>query len=99
VLISDHAKRRASERMLLTRKRIAELKRRLVALLKVGVQPDKRGAIHVFLDGGYEAVLVPDMGHWTVVTILEPPDVIITEEHRAPQWPVALPMSNVVNAR
>lgn len=46
----------------------------------MGVEPDEFGAVHIYLEGGYEAVLVPDVGCWTVLTILEPPFQIIVEK-------------------
>lgn len=62
------------------RRLVSEIRKRLNAALRLGVEPDEFGAVHIYLEGGYEAVLVPDMGCWTVVTILEPPGSIIGED-------------------
>lgn len=82
-----HTQRRARDK---TRRRlISEIRKRLEAALKLGVEPDGYGAIHIFLEGGYEAVLVPDVGYWTVLTILEPPNVITEHEQREAQRPAS----------
>ncbi len=70
------------------RRFVSEIRKRLNAALRLGVEPDEFGAVHIFLEGGYEAVLVADVGCWTVLTILEPPNVIIEHEQREVQWPV-----------
>ncbi len=76
-----HTQRRARAK---TRRRlISEIRKRLNAALRLGVEPDEFGAVHIFLEGGYEAVLVPDMGCWTVVTILEPPIPIIDKKENS----------------
>lgn len=62
------------------RRLVSEIRKRLEAALRLGVEPDEFGAVHIFLEGGYEAVLVADVGCWTVLTILEPPFQIIVEE-------------------
>ncbi len=61
------------------RKLVNHIRSRLLAALKQGVKV-KNDAVYIGLEGGYEAVLVPDMGCWTVVTILEPPIPIIDKK-------------------
>jgi len=72
VSISPHAELRLQER--LGKKNVREeIVRRLIATLRLGVQPTKDLAVYVYLEDGYTAVLYPKVtGGWLVATVLEP---------------------------
>lgn len=63
------------------KKLVNHITNRLIAALKQGVEV-QNNAIHIGLEGGYKAVLVPDLTGWTVLTILEPPGCIINEKSK-----------------
>lgn len=78
VVLSDHAKKRLVERAgLVGSKTLSaarhEIETRLVAALRIGVEPGPDLGVTVYLSDGYKAICYPTWeGTWLVATVLEP---------------------------
>lgn len=73
VILSDHAKKRLVERAGTDKGARTEIARRLIATLRLGVEPGPDLGVTVYLSDGYKAICYPTWeGNWVVATVLEP---------------------------
>jgi len=73
VILSDHAKKRLVERAGTDKGARTEIARRLIATLRLGVEPGPDLGVTVYLPDKYKAICYPTWeGTWLVATVLEP---------------------------
>lgn len=84
VVLSDHARERLVERAGTAKGAKAEITTRLIATLRLGVEPGPDLGVTVHLTGAYKAICYPDpgesRGRWVVATILEPEMVVVARD-------------------
>ena len=78
VVLSDHARERLVERAGTAKGAKEVITTRLIASLRLGVEPGPDLGVTVYLPDGYKAICHPTyQGTWVVATVLEPEMVVV----------------------
>lgn len=83
IVLSDHARERLVEYLGTDKGAKGEITTRLIAALRIGVEPGPDLAVTVYLANRYKAICYPTFeGTWVVATVLEPEMVVVDRVDR-----------------